>query len=234
MNQDAIEDLVVFDPLKDDSTTFFNLLYKLDGACFGDKAMGMDKWVMLDCAIMPGGIFGFAIESKDITTEIKKFLNVKDDYKGLVPLSMFIAIPMANNESWFAHNLSSLNSQLKTKIKSLGYLTKLHGLNVLNIKKLMGITQWDSDSLFVHTKIAPMKILRAYTPIHTHPNSLVYECDLSSDLVVNSSSFQKIDPAISEEILNLQKAIDSGGSFYLNSAPENNDLGRRIVKVACV
>ncbi|MBT3234318.1 MAG: hypothetical protein HN353_00030 [Bdellovibrionales bacterium] len=166
--------------VKQGNAIFFDLLHRLDGLAFGPMGMPMEKWVFFDCGEMPGGIFGFGVRSDQLSANAKKEFQVPDGYQGLVPISMYIAIPMVKPGCWFGHNLSSLNWALDKKLSGLGILTKALALMTMKIEQMYGATQWDSKALHIHLQLADMEIASAYTPAHTFANSMTYLSNYSS------------------------------------------------------
>lgn len=223
----AKKEFIHFDPFNEESLTFFNKLKVLDSSSFGESGMGMDNWVFLDCAIMPSAVIGFATHSSKANDEILKKYNCHKNDDIFIPLSMFIAIPMAKKDFWFAHNLSSSNSFLKTRYKGLGLLTKALGLNTFKIKNLMGATQWDNSSLYVHTKLAPLKIESVKTPIHSHPKSLIYSCEVTTkniedalmDRVIRKSN-EKFDLSSKEYLELIDRKFENKKTIFITNLKE--------------
>lgn len=182
-----VQRLAHFSPFKSEDLYFFNLLKKLDSNSFADSGMGMDNWVFLDCAIMPSAVVGYSIKAKNAPKELLIKYSIPVTYEGLIPLSMFIAIPMAKSNTWFAHNLCSSNSFLDTKFNGLGLVTKKLGLEIFKIKNLMGATQWNNSSLHVHTKIAKLRVETVHTPVHSHPESLIYSCTIKGTSLIETT-----------------------------------------------
>ena len=219
-----------FSPFKYEDLEFFNLLKVLDKNSFQESGMGMDNWVFLDCAIMPSAIVGFAIHSSKASLEILETYQVDKSYDGFIPLSMFIAIPMVRKDYWFAHNLSSSNSFLKNKLRGLGLLTKAMGIKTLKIKNLMGATQWSNNSLKVHTRLAKLKLESAHTPIHSHPDSIIYSCEFHPGDIENalvregkSVSNHKIDINDKDAIIDLNKKIKDKEIFIVTGPVREDD-----------
>ena len=153
------------------------LIQNLDKLSFGAQAMAMDKWVIFDCAAMPGAILGFGISKEELAItdpDYLALLNVPDSYHGLVPVSFYMAIPTLQQDHWFGHNLSSMGSRLSTPLPGLGLLTKILAIDLLKIRWMYGATQWGSNAIFIHSHLASMKLLSSFTPAHTHPASLCY------------------------------------------------------------
>ena len=132
------------------------------------------EWVFYDCGEMPGGVVGLGVRAKDLGEEALKEYKIDADYEGLVPISMYIAIPMANGE-WFGHNLSSANRVLKEAMPGLGLVTKALALQVFQIPTMLGATQWDSKALEIHLQLSDMELLSTYTPAHSYKNTMTYK-----------------------------------------------------------
>jgi hypothetical protein len=218
-----------FDCKSTSSEPFYKLLRTTDRLAFSDQGMAMEGWVYFDCSSMPGAIIGFGIYKEDLPQKLRDEFNIDQSYNGLVPISMFIAIPTMNS-FWIAHNLSSLRSRLGDSFSGLGLLTKALGIKVLKITKMYGATQWGSDAIFVHSKLAPMKLLSARTPVHSHINTLAYFSDYSEiDKILSDE--QKVD----EDYDFLIAAKDTAGQISLQekieSGEEHTLIGKPITKV---
>ena len=100
------------DPLRLASVRFLEILRRLDAATFGPEGMPMPRWVFFDGAELPGGIVGFGADAGTLSLHTRQLLEVEASYQGLVPLSMFIAIPTHEPGTWMAHNLASIAPQV--------------------------------------------------------------------------------------------------------------------------
>jgi len=168
----------IIDSLDEHSSSFFDKILKLDQLSFGNQGMSMPKWVVFDCAMMPGFIVGFSISSNLLDEKDREMLGIGDNE--YFPVSMYMAIPTKNSGTWFGHNLSSLNKILHYPLNGLGLLTKAYALKLFEVKSLQGATQWDSKALFIHKKFGDLKILSKKVPLHTKENTLCYECSLEN------------------------------------------------------
>lgn len=213
---ELVKQCLIFDPLKLESSSFIEKVLKMDALCFGEGQMAMDKWVLLDCAMMPGAVVGFYIECSHLSVKDREVLGVAE--KDIFPLSMYIAIPSIKNEgTWFGHNLSSLNGKVELSLRGLGQQTKLLGQYLLQIKTQQGATQWDSPSIHIHLKFGGMKILSAWTPAHSHPKTLVYE---TLKNFIPSKTFEISGEK--EELIELQRRVESGENFVLIEKKEKS------------
>lgn len=217
-----------FDCKSTSAEPFYQLLRTMDKLAFSEQGMAMEGWVYFDCSAMPGAIVGFGVRKEVLPEDLREKFSIPKSYTGLVPISMFIAIPTMNN-FWFGHNLSSLRSRMGDSYKGLGILTKVLGIKVLKIEKMYGATQWGSAAIHIHSKLAPMLLKSAKTLVHTHSNTLSYFSDYSDvDSVVSSkenSSEEEynydflIGANDDDAHLALQAKIENGEEFTLLGKP---------------
>lgn len=226
-----IKDENIFDCTQTSSENFYLLLRQMDKLTFGDQGMAMDGWMYFDCSAMPGAIIGFGLNQETLPNELKSKLEIPKDYKGIIPISMFIAIPMLGNK-WFGHNLSSLKSILGNDYAGLGLLTKLIGIHALKIKTLYGATQWGSAAIHIHAKLAPMELVTSRTPVHTHPNSLCYKSIYQEDEFLNilhgkENKREKEDFLLEKDDIKkqseIQNLIESGKTYTITNQPVHKD-----------
>ncbi len=163
-------------------------LHHLDAITFGDQDMLMPRWVLFDCGEFPGVVFGFGRRARDLPDYARKAYHVLDRDDAFVPLSMWVAIRCAEEGAWFGHNLSSANLILKgdDTLSGLALLTKAVAVKVTRATKQYGATQWTSDSIGLHLRLGAMRLLSAFTPAHTHPETFAYLIDVDDDTLVGS------------------------------------------------
>lgn len=169
------------DPLRVDEVDFANHILVLESGAFDASGMAMDRWVFYDCAIMPGFVAGFAARTSSLSENMKKKLKVNNDLEW-TPLSLFIIIPTIAKSEWVAHNLCSANSLLEKeeRLWGLGFMSKAFGLWYANIETCIGMTQWSSPALKLHSHYGYFKIVTAYTPVHTYATTLTYRLDVNT------------------------------------------------------
>lgn len=226
------------DPTHTRSATFLDILQRLDALTFGPTGMPMDKWVFYDCAELPGFIVGFAIEASAMTADERHRLKVPETYSGPVPLSMYIAIPMREAGSWFGHNLASLGRQLPgRRLSHLGTLTKVMALKTMRAEKNVGVTQWASPALHIHTKFGALELLTVWTPVHSFPASLTYAFPVDDVALrvaagdptapasrLTATRFHETDEAT---LIALQAELERGRRVALCGPPLLSDDGAR-------
>lgn len=214
-------------PFHQGNETFFHLLQKLDQMTFGPEGMPMPLWIFYDCSELTGGIFGFGRYASELDRLTLDKFGVPADYDGLVPFSMYIAIPMARAGAWLGHNLASLNSVFPhLKLGGLGRITKAIALKVFGVQRFYGVTQWLSKALHIHIKFGPLEVLTAYTPAHSTAESLTYAFDVTEQCLRHACG----DPDVSlpypapdfwvraddvVAMIQLQQRIEGGERFAL-------------------
>ena len=224
---------LVRNPLYIQELEFCDLIMDIEGRAFHGSNMAMPRWVFFDCAVMPGFVAGFAHRTQTLPEAIKHVFGkpIQGDW---VPLSLFITIPTTQPGVWVAHNLTSINSLLskKDRFYSLGFLTKAFGLWYGGISTLFGMTQWENLALKLHSYYGNLEILTAFTPVHSHPRTVTYSCDV--DPYVWERFFTKrlcsrfkeqfkyagfdVNPKDREHLLNLQRKIEKKeGRFFLDT-----------------
>ena len=168
------------DPLQMSEVGFADRILELESQAFDASGMAMERWVFYDCAVMPGFVAGFAARTKSLPDSVKKVLKTEDSLEW-TPLSLFIIIPTMAQSEWVAHNLCSVNSLLdkKDRLWGLGFISKAYGLWYANVETCIGMTQWTSPALKLHSHYGHFKIITAYTPVHTYARTLTYRLDVN-------------------------------------------------------
>lgn len=234
---------VVIDPLRLESEAFLRLLHRLDGLTFGPEGMPMPRWVFFDCAEMPGAIYGLARPAAQLWPKARELFRVPDDYTGLVPVSMYVAIPMHRAGMWFGHNLSSLAPVFQREqvtdvdLRGLGSVTKGLALKCFGVQEFWGATQWLSKALHIHVKFGPLDLATAYTPAHSEHETLTYGFRVTDEKLhasMGDTSVRLDRPAPDfwldahdvAGMIALQDRIEAGDRFVIPQAPRiKNEFG---------
>lgn len=234
----------VFDPLHTSAAPFLELLRKLDALTFGPEGMPMPRWVFVDGAELPGGIAGFGKPMSELTPTACKLMQPSDHYTGLVPYSMFIAIPTHERGTWLGHNLASLAPQLIGEgLAGLGGLTKAFGLKVYRATRQIGVTQWASRALYIHTRMGPLELLTAWTPAHSEAWSLTYRIDLDEPALLHLARDPRgkvarpepddwIDSEDHAAMQRLHERLEAGERWCIPNAPEPIAADRQRVPIS--
>lgn len=229
----------VFDPTRMESCEVFDRLAALDALTFGPEGMPMPRWMFYELAALPGAIFGFGVRAESLGPGPRERLQLPADARGLVPVSMYIAIPVEPPGVWCGHNLASLNRALpELGLHGLAGVTKAAALRCLRCRKQIGATQWDSDALFVHTKLGLLELLSAWTPAHAFAETLTYrlavtEAGLRVAMGVPGASAIdrpradfEIDADDHDAMRRLQQRIEAGGRYTIVGKPRLTGVGR--------
>lgn len=233
------------DPLAMRSETFLTLLQRLDAMTFGPEGMPMPRWVFFDCAELPACIVGFGQPARALRPKAREILGVPAGYEGLVPLSMYIALPTYQPHVWFGHNLASMAPVLAESdpkglgLHGLGSITKSYALRAMRAERLYGATQWASTALFIHTKFGPLAIDTAYTPAHSEVETLTYWFDVTDDALRATMGDETIQIARPKPdfwlssrdvpgMQELQARIEAGESFVIPCQPRRAGEGNEV------
>jgi hypothetical protein len=167
-------------PLEMDQVKFADQILGLESKAFGPSGMAMPRWVFYDCALVPGFVAGFAHRTSSLPESVKVALTV-DESEEWTPLSLFIIIPtMSETGEWVAHNLCSVNSLLSKQDQyyGIGFLSKAFGLWYANVRTCVGMTQWTSPSVRLHSHYGDFEVLTAFTPVHSYSRTLTYRVNV--------------------------------------------------------
>ncbi len=220
-------------PLDTHELDFANMIYFIEENAFGPANMAMPRWVFYDCAILPGFVAGFAMRASALPQAIRKVLPDTSQLEW-VPLSLFIIIPSMAKGQWIAHNLCAVNSLLseQDRLYGLGFLSKAFGLWYANVESCLGITQWGSPALKLHSHYGHMEIVTAFTPVHSHAKTITYRVEVDmhcwekfftreDDLRFLESyapTNMLIDPKNEKTMVDLHQRLQNGERYYLSAA----------------
>ena len=221
----------IIDPTRVASERFLAILQAVDALTFGPEGMPMARWLFYDCAELPGATFGFARRAETMPDDVRTALGLQPGETGLVPLSMYVAIPMQPPGVWFGHNLSSLNPSFPgLGLKGLASITKALALVVFRCATQVGVTQWDADALHIHTRFGPLELLSAWTPAHLEAATLTYRFTVTEERVRYALGDPRvtleypapdfaIEPGDTAAMQRLQTRIESGEQFVIAGPP---------------
>jgi hypothetical protein len=221
---------------KKESRHFLDLLIQLDGISYGNKTMAMDKWVALDCGLIPSGFIGLAKKVNNTSDEILSKFNMKSNYSGLIPHTEFCAIPQLERNHFIGHTCASIEPG-----KKLGLISKLLGLRALEVEQYTGVAQYTNNAVKTHTQISDLELISAITPSHsetsmtfiyTHPipkNSCPDIYDSLPNIYNKKPEIKDPDfylnPHSLKEKVSLQQKIESGGKFSIIYPGQIKDNG---------
>ena len=176
-----------FDPTKTASRPLLDGLERLDRVTFGTRGLAMPRWAFYDCVELPGFVFGFGRDAGDVEPPLRSKLGIAPDSTGFVPLSMVLAIPMLEADHWFVHSVAALDGSPIVALAS--------ALDVVQARRVTGITQWSSDMLSVHARFAPLEIRSAWTLAHSDPATCVFRYEVSRGRIAEALEVREKSPA---------------------------------------
>ena len=155
---------------------FVCALNETNQSAFGGANMGMPRWVMLDCGILPSAIVGFALPREVATPDLLKTLKIDPatyDYP-LVPVTEYCATPTVEPGC-----VSGFSLQSQVTGRGLATRTKALALWVYRATSQVGVTQYDNPAIRVHARFGPLALMLHQPSIHTHATkSFVYRVAL--------------------------------------------------------
>lgn len=214
--------LNLVDITTEENKFFFELLHQLDGLSYGNKSLAMDKWVTLDCGLLPSGFVGVAKYLSGCPDEILQkfdFSCQEGPYQGIVPISEYCAIPTIVPETWIGHTCATVD-----KGKKLGLFSKVLGLRIFGIKNYIGVAQYDNVAVKTHSTIADLLLKTAITAAHTLPEmTFIYEQAIKQEELEDILKHGRnpapysflLDPNNLAQKKSLQNAIKKGAKLYI-------------------
>jgi hypothetical protein len=142
-------------------------------------ALGMPQWVMLDCCLLPAGVFGFEVPRQHVPATVAAELDPTGTCEWL-GVSEYIALPSTRQGQVVGVSLFSFVSR-----RSLGRRTKGLALASLGAHSQMGVTQWTSPGIPLHLEFGDMRVDARRVPVHNRvAYTFVYSVDLPSHAVL--------------------------------------------------
>ncbi len=230
----------IFDPQVRGHADLLAMLRHVDRLTYGPYGMQMPSWVFYDCAVMPGAVFGLGMRASQLEPWAIEALRVPDGYEGLVPVSQFIAIPMAEgfeghqdmlSRCWLMYSVGTIN-QVSPGFAPTGVfrLSLALGLRVFPVQRVYGTTQWRSPKLAVYTDLGPIELVTAYTPAHSLPRTLSFRVDIDEQHLTSLLASPRVHPLAPppnmvldlddvESLLALQRDIEDGWTVRVVGHP---------------
>lgn len=147
----------------------------------GEGALGMPRWVLLDCALLPSAVFGFHVRRSLLPTDLADRI----DPEGAAPtlaVSEYIGVPGLARDLVVGASLFSLFPGF-----GLGRRTKALALLAGGWRRQVGVTQWSNPSLKLHLAFGPLRLLEKRVAVHSRPHeTFVYGLDVPAPEVLRS------------------------------------------------
>lgn len=214
----------VYSSIHMSSGPFLDLIQHLDSRCYARLGMRMPRWAFYDCGELPGTIVGLGRPAAELAPEIQAVLEVPEGYEGLVPLTMYVAIPMLERDHWLGHTICSIHEVIEGGAP-LGSrrLTIALALAALRAKRTTSTTQWGSSKLHAHSHFAPLEVLAAWVPAHDDPATCVVRAEIDEGVleralqgsVPEPTHSRVIDPTDETALQVLQQDIEGGSRVLI-------------------
>lgn len=226
------------DPMRAASGPFIDLVKRLDDATYGPLALSMPSWVLYDCAVMPGVVFGFGRPAPSLEPWVKTVLQVPDDYEGLVPMSILISIPRVDRQSVLVYTLCSINQVAAGAApEGLWRLTLAAGTQALGCDRMMATCQWRSPQLGLFAGMGPLELVTAWTPAHDNPTTCTFtvttdqaarERLLRGDLTDPEAIHRYLDADDQAAMQALQAELETGAQIAIAGPTETRGSETRV------
>jgi len=165
----------VYDPWRLASSPFLGIVHRLHNLVCGPFGAPMGRWVGYDCGLIPGAYLGFGVPASELPAATRAGLEVPDDYDGLVPYSVAIAIPFPDRKTWEVVSLGSLNFVAPgAGPAGLTRLTLAFSSALLRDDELWCVLRWRSHLIGVFAGLGPLQVVTAWTVAHDYPTTVTF------------------------------------------------------------
>jgi hypothetical protein len=212
--------------------SMLDLFIVANAMSFGERELGMPKWVMVDLALMPSAMV-LAVASKNHVKELSEtqanapaLLNLLDraselGYEGPLPVAGYAAAATPTRGRWVGWSVWSLVSG-----QNLGYSLKRLALASYRATRQVGVTQFDHiEALYLHPKFGKLRITCAKLGAHPAPHTFSYEVDLRflpndgspadpAQMPAPNSQIV-VDDDLDGQLTAVQTAIERGEEYYV-------------------
>ena len=228
----------IFNPQHLSSSSFLSLAKSLDSMTYGPLGLRMPDWVFYDCAVMPGAIVGFGRRAQKLEPWLRAGMAISDSYEGLVPVSLFIAIPTPGRERWIGYTLCSINEVAAGGApEGLWRLTLAMGTASLRIDQMRSTTRWRSPGFGIYGSMGPLELVTAWTPAHDVPETVTFDLEtdaaararlLDTSSVVRVTPHRMLNADNTEEMRALQHEIEAGRRWAIVGPAEIKGARTRV------
>lgn len=142
-------------------------------------ALGMPRWVLLDCCLLPSVMVGFEAPRSAVPPAIAAKLDPSGTLDWIA-VSEYVGLPSVEQGRHIGISLFSLVTG-----QGLGVRSKAMGLRALGSTELIGVTQYASPGVAVHMKFGPLAVLNASVAVHSLPGeTFTYRLDVPEPSVL--------------------------------------------------
>lgn len=189
------------DPQRVADAPLLKRLRALDEAFFGPRGQAMPSWVLYDCALAPGVVFGLAAPSSELPADWRSDTSGDE----LVPVAMVSLLPLPRTSRHLIHTLAWRGDGAFGR-EVLALAVSATGLTSFRV-----VTGWSSPELVLFAERGPLRLISAWTPAHD------VLATVTADLDAGPSPSLELAPVPTgpSEMQALQAAIEAGAPRYL-------------------
>ncbi|HKH87416.1 MAG TPA: hypothetical protein VKA05_01255, partial [Acidimicrobiales bacterium] len=230
--------------------SMLELFIVANASSFGERALEMPRWVMVDLALLPSAMV-LALASRNHVAQLAetqpnasaltKLLSLATDlaYEGPLPVAGYAAAPTPTRGRWVGWSVWSLVSG-----QNLGYALKRLALASYRANRQVGVTQFDNlEALYLHPKFGKLRITCAKLTAHPSPHTFSYEVDLrflpndgspADPAQMPASNGQIVlDDDLDGQLTAVQAAIEHGEEYYVLPLSKSDVDARTIPTYHC-
>lgn len=199
------------------NASFHRLLNRMNGLAYA--GMGMPLWVQFDCGVLPSAFIGWGRGARDLPERLRNSLGLTGD-EPLVPVAEALSVPSAVPSQWVSWSMCSVLPG-----HQLGFASKLVSLAAYKADSTLGVAQYDSGALRIHTRFGRLELVQPLANGHTHPErTFVYRLDLRDPTWLKSLSegatlpadrpTMLLDPTDTAQVRQLDARVRAGTHRY--------------------
>ncbi len=192
------------------------------------RTLPLPRWVLSDLYLMPGVIGLVLGPASRLEPEARAVARAGE---GRAILAAYVGAPSVVPGRFVGVSLIGFSSGL-----GAGAWAKVLTLKMVRATSLRGVTQWDTGSLKVHTRMGPLRVVGPAPGGHElGGQSFAYECDLTDESVLAAAMQRSLPPqpsvaVPSEDVETLGRIAEAAarGERHLILPPGLDGQGRVI------
>jgi hypothetical protein len=210
-------DVLHLDPQRVADAPFLAGLRVVDRLFFGPRDQVMPSWVLYDCALAPGVVFGLATPASRLPPAFSSEFGTAPE--SLVPVSMMSVLPRPDRRSSLIHTLAWLSDA------TLGEMTLALGLDVLDLGEAIVTATWGSPELQLFANLHPLKLRTAWTTAHDVRATATFE--FRTQPLALSEPLETLATTPTDDRLQaLETRIEAGERLWIEPIPGGFSLHR--------
>ncbi len=133
-------------------------------------ALGMPRWVMLDCCALPSAVFGLEVPRDAVPKDLADAMDPTGRLEW-IGVTEYIALPSVAPGEVVGVSLFSLVAG-----RRLGSRTKAMTLRLMGAATQTGVTQWTGAGIKLHLQFGPLRVVSSRVAVHDRPSeTFVYQ-----------------------------------------------------------